>query len=93
MLNVITVAAVLTAMAVVPTGSRVVVIAPPWSEPDRVMNIVREAGGSLVNGGTVDWIVVAEGNSQGFARRLIATGAILVLDGRLAQACLKWGDS
>lgn len=89
MLNVIAVAATLIAMAAVPTGSRVVVIAPPWSEPGRVMNIVREAGGSLVNGGAVDWIVVAEGNSHGFARRLIAAGAMVVLDGRLEKACIR----
>lgn len=91
-LNVVAAAGTLLALAVAPTGTRMVVVAAPWSEPGRMMDIVTQAGGSLVNGGALDWIVVAEGHERGFAARLMAAGAVLVLDGRLAEACLKLGD-
>jgi hypothetical protein len=61
----------------------------PWSEPGRIMNVITQAGGSLVNGGALDWIVIAEGGDTGFAARLIEAGAMMVLDGRLAQSCLN----
>lgn len=92
-LNVAAVVGTLIALAIAPTGSRLVVIAAPWSEPGRITDIVMQAGGSLVNGGTREWIVIAEGEEPGFASRLMAQGAVLVLDGRLAEACLKLGGN
>lgn len=89
-LNVLAILATLAAVAIAPTGSRMVVIASPWSEPGRIMDVVTRAGGALVNGGAQDWIVIAEGEN-GFASRLLAEGAWLVLDGRIAEACLKLG--
>ncbi|GAB4363919.1 MAG: hypothetical protein Kow0026_28700 [Oricola sp.] len=80
---------VVVAIAAVPTGSRVVVIAPPWSKPDRVISIIADAGGTLVNGGRVSWLAVADGTSPDFINRLFAAGAMLVLDGRLAAACIS----
>ena len=91
-LNVVAVAATLAAIAAVPTGSRVVVVVAPWSEPGRIIGIVAQAGGSLVNGGAADWITIAEGDGDGFAGRLMAAGAMLVLDGRMAEACLRLGN-
>lgn len=80
---------VVVAIAAVPTGSRVVVIAPPWSKPDRVISIIADAGGTLVNGGRSPWLAVADGTSPDFVNRLFASGALLILDGRLAAACLR----
>jgi hypothetical protein len=79
---------VVVAIAAVPTGSRVVVVAPPWSKPDRVISIIADAGGTLVNGGRSPWLAVAEGTSPDFVNRLFAAGALLILDGRLESACL-----
>ena len=78
---------VVAAIAVVPTGSRVVVVAPPWSNPGRVISIIADAGGTLVNGGRGHWLAVAEGSSPDFVKRLFAAGAVLILDGKLAAAC------
>ena len=80
---------VVAGIAVVPTGSRVVVVAPPWSDPERVISIIAEAGGTLVDGGRSPWLAVAEGSSPDFANRLFTAGALLILDGRLAAACIK----
>jgi hypothetical protein len=79
---------VVVAIAAVPTGSRVVVVAPPWSKPDRVISIIADAGGTLVNGGRTSWLAVADSPSPDFVNRLFAAGALLILDGRLAAACL-----
>lgn len=87
-INIFTVVGTLLALAVVPTGTRMIVILAPWSEPGQMMNVLLQAGGSLVNGGALDWIVIAEGGDTGFPARLIEAGAMLVLDGRLAQSCL-----
>ncbi|QKV18843.1 hypothetical protein [Oricola thermophila] len=76
-------------MAAVPTGNRVVVVAPPWSSPDRVIAIIADAGGTLVDGGRGDWLAVAEGSSPDFVNRLFAAGALLTLDGRLAATCFR----
>lgn len=87
--NVVAVLAVFTAIAAVPTGSRVVVVAPPWHPPERVLAIVAEAGGTLVNGGRASWLTVAEGSSPDFVNRLFKAGAMFILDGKLAAACIK----
>lgn len=92
-LNVLGVAGAVAGVAVAPTGTRMVVIAPPWSEPGRIMQIVAAAGGSLVDGGARDWIVLAESGERGFAARLFAAGALFVLDGRLGRSCFDLGDS
>jgi hypothetical protein len=92
-LNVLGVAGAVAGVAAAPTGTRMVVIAPPWSEPGRIMEIVAAAGGSLVDGGARDWIVLAESGERGFAARLIAAGALIVLDGRLGKACFDLGKS
>ena len=91
--NALAVAGVVAGVAVAPTGTRMVVIAPPWSEPGRIMQIVASAGGSLVDGGARDWIVLAESGERGFAARLFTAGALLVLDGRLGRSCFDLGDS
>lgn len=90
-INVGAVALVIMAIAAVPTGTRVVVVAPPWSNPERVISIIAKAGGTIVNGGRGDWLAVADGRSPDFVSRLFASGAVLILDGRLAAACIT-GD-
>lgn len=89
--NVLAIGLALAAIAVIPTGTRLVVIASPWSEPGHVLDIVMRAGGMIVDTGSADWIIVAEGEGGDFAARLMAAGAMLVLDGRLAKACLNLG--
>lgn len=85
--NLIAALVVVLAIAAVPTGSRVVVVAPPWSPPERVISIIANAGGTLVNGGRSPWLAVAEGSSPDFINRLFAAGALFILNGRLAPAC------
>lgn len=79
---------VIVAIAMVPTGTRLVVVGSPFSSPGAMMTVIAQAGGRLVNGGAASWIVVAEGTTADFASRLRASGALLVLDGRLAAACI-----
>lgn len=88
-LNFVAALLVILAIAAVPTGSRVVVVAPPWSAPEQIIRIIADAEGTLVNGGRRHWLAVAEGTSPDFTNRLIAAGALLILDGRLAAACMK----
>jgi hypothetical protein len=88
-LNLAAAICVVAGIAIVPTGSRVVVIAPPWSGPERVISIIAHAGGTLVDGGRSPWLAVAEGSSPDFINRLFSAGALLILDGRLAAACIK----
>lgn len=90
--NALAVAGAVAGVAAAPTGTRMVVVAPPWSEPGRIMEIVAAAGGSLVDGGARDWIVLAESGERGFAARLMAAGALLVLDGRLGKSCFDLGE-
>jgi hypothetical protein len=86
-LNIAAALIVVVAIAAVPTGSRVVVVAPPWSAPERVISIIAEAGGTLVNGGRGQWLAVAEGQSPDFVSRLFSAGALFVFDGKLSAAC------
>ena len=85
--NLIAALVVVLAIAAVPTGNRVVVVAPPWSPPERVIAIIANAGGTLVNGGRRPWLAIAEGSSPDFVNRLFAAGALFILNGRLAPAC------
>jgi hypothetical protein len=78
----------IAAVAIVPTGSRVIVIGAPWAETGHMVSIIAKADGSIVNGGVVDWIAIAEGNPADFSMNLLRSGALLGLDGRLASACI-----
>ncbi|TDH38578.1 hypothetical protein E2A64_05615 [Pseudohoeflea suaedae] len=71
-----------------PTGPRLVVIGAPWADAGHLASIIAKADGRIVNGGATNWIAIAEGSSADFATNLIKSGALLVLDGKLASACI-----
>lgn len=78
---------VLTAAAIVPTSGRALVIVPPWSDPARVVQVIRDAGGSYVNGTGTAYAAIAHSDASNFPFRLFRSGALLVLDGSLASFC------
>lgn len=71
-----------------PKNDRVAVILPPWSDSARIMQVIGDAGGELINGGRRDWIAVATSQSTDFVSKLYKAGAVLVIDGSIAAACL-----
>lgn len=77
------------AVVVKPQGKFVVVIANPLSPPARIAEIIGGAGGSFVAGGRYPWIAIAYSDADGFALRLLRSGAILVLNNRAAVGCLQ----
>jgi hypothetical protein len=82
-------AALLVPLAVLalPQSEVVAVVAPPGADTTDGVRIVAEAGGTLLNRGSFDNVVLARSDRAGFAGRLYAAGARLVLDGRLAGGC------
>lgn len=86
-LNLCIILVVLAAAAIVPTSGRALVIVPPWSDPARVTQVIRDAGGSYVNGTGAAYAAIAQSDTSGFALKLFRSGALLVLDGRLASFC------
>jgi hypothetical protein len=86
-LNLAVILVVLTAAAVVPRGGKALVFVAPWSEPDRVLEVIRSAGGSLLNGTGVPYAAIAQSDQPDFALRLFKSGAFFVLDGSLAYFC------
>jgi hypothetical protein len=88
-LNVAAALLVLVAIATVPRGDRVLVLVDPWSEPHRVVSVIRDAGGTLVSSGRLPWLAIADGASPDFVSRLMSAGAVFVLDGGFGAACLR----
>lgn len=86
-LNLAIILVVLTAAAVVPRGEKALVFVAPWSEPDRVLEVIQSAGGSLLNGTGAPYAAIAQSDQPDFALRLFKSGALFVLDGSLAYFC------
>ena len=88
-INLAVIVSVLTAAAVVPRNGQALVIVSPWSEPGRVVNVIADAGGSIMNGTGSPYAAIAHSDEPGFAFRLFRSGAMLVLDGSLAFFCRR----
>lgn len=86
--NILICVSVLLIPILMPKGDRVAVILPPWAEPSHIMQVIADAGGVLVNGGQRDWIAVATSDSNDFVSELYKAGAVIVIDGSIAAACL-----
>lgn len=79
--------------AVMPRGQgRVAVIGAPSGGFSEASAIVGAAGGAVVSGGGVPWIVIADGarDADAFVSDLYAAGAWAVLDAEAAQGCLPF---
>ncbi len=88
-INLAVIMIVLTAAAVVPRNGQALVIVSPWSEPERVIDVIADAGGSIMNGTGSPYAAIAHSDEPGFAFRLFKSGAMLVLDGSLAFFCRR----
>ncbi|MCC0035947.1 MAG: hypothetical protein H6887_11890 [Hoeflea sp.] len=86
-LNLAVILVVLSAAAIVPRNGQALVIVYPWSDPGRVIEVIADAGGSVMNGTGAPYAAIAHSDEPGFAFRLFKSGAMLVLDGSLAFFC------
>lgn len=76
-----------------PNGQFVLVIAAPQTTAAQMMDIIGRAGGRYLSTGRFDWMVVAQSPEPDFARRLLQTGALLVLNHDLALGCAEKDNS
>lgn len=86
-MNLAVILVVLSAAAIVPRNGQALVIVSPWSDPGRVIEVIADAGGSVMNGTGAPYAAIAHSDEPGFAFRLFKSGAMLVLDGSLAFFC------
>ncbi|MDF1609841.1 hypothetical protein PZ897_16765 [Hoeflea sp. YIM 152468] len=86
-INLAVIVAVLSAAAMAPRNGQALVIVSPWSEPERVISVIADAGGSIINGTGAPYAAIAYSDEPDFAFRLFKSGAMLVLDGSLAFFC------
>jgi hypothetical protein len=86
-INLVVITVVLSAAAIVPRNGQALVIVAPWSEPGRVIDVIADADGSIINGTGASYAAIAHSDEPGFALRLFRSGAMLVLDGSLAFFC------
>ena len=86
-INLAVIIVVLSAAAIVPRNGQALVMVSPWSEPGHVVNVIANAGGSIINGTGAPYAAIAYSDQPGFAFRLFKSGAMLVLDGSLAFFC------
>lgn len=86
-MNLAVIVVVLSAAAIVPRNGQALVIVPPWSDPGRVVDVIADAGGSVMNGTGAPYAAIAHSDEPGFVFRLFKSGAMLVLDGSLAFFC------
>ena len=72
-----------------PRGDFVLVVGRPGADEAGMMQIIAEAGGTFVTHGNYSWLAVAHAEAEGFSKRLLKAGALLVLDHSLAAGCLE----
>ncbi|MCJ2138835.1 hypothetical protein [Methylobacterium sp. E-066] len=75
------------AILALPQSEVVAVVGPPGGGAAESIRIIAEAGGTLLNRGGPDNVLLARSDREGFAGRLYAAGARLVLDGHLSEGC------
>ena len=85
--NLAVIAVVLAAAAMTPRDGQALVLVAPWSEPGRVLEVIAEAGGTIMNGTGAPYAAIAYSGEPYFTYRLFSSGAVLVLDGSLAFLC------
>lgn len=68
-------------------GRQLAVFTAPWSPPGEAARVVARAGGRLVSGGAVGWLVVVRGDAPDMVSRLYRAGAVLVTDAAFALGC------
>ncbi|KGF69073.1 hypothetical protein LL06_12720 [Hoeflea sp. BAL378] len=86
-INLAVILIVLSAAAMTPRDGRALVFVSPWSEPGRVVEVIAQAGGSILNGTGAPYAAIAHSSEPFFTYRLFKSGAVLVLDGSLAFLC------
>ena len=86
-MNLAVIVFVLAAAAIVPRNGRALVLVAPGSDPGRGIEVIAEAGGTVVNGTGSPYAAIGYSDDPGFAFRLFTSGALLVLDGSLAFFC------
>ncbi len=86
-MNLAVILVVLSAAAIVPRNGQALVIVSPWSDPGRVIEVIADADGSVMNGTGAPYAAIAHSDEPWFAFRLFKSGAMLVLDGSLAFFC------
>lgn len=67
----------------------VAVIYAPWATPESVLARTVAAGGRFVRFGGRDFIAIAISDDQDYSARVLAGGALLVVDPKVIAACLS----
>jgi hypothetical protein len=69
-------------------GVPVAVILAPWADTGEAVEVVAAAQGSLLAASGSGRVAIARADAPGFAARLYAAGAALVIDAGAAAGCL-----
>jgi len=72
-----------------PSGHFVLVVTDPQAGPDSSFSVIDRAGGAFVSAGRYPWMTIAYSDADDFAARLMRSGAMLVLNHKLAAGCLR----
>lgn len=72
-----------------PRGQYLLVVGWPGTSQAQMMRIVAAADGSFVEGAGRSWLAVVHSDGPGLASRLMAEGAMIVLDHALAVGCTE----
>jgi hypothetical protein len=75
--------------ASIPRGPYVLVVGWPGTSDARMMQIVAAANGSFVETAGRSWLAVVHADSPGLPARLMAEGAMIVLDHGLVVGCME----
>jgi len=70
-------------------GAPVAVILAPWAETGEAVEVVAAADGALLAASGGGRVAIARADAPGFAARLYAAGAALVIDAGAAAGCLS----
>jgi hypothetical protein len=72
-----------------PRGQYMLVVGWPGTSEAQMMRMVQAADGSFVEGAGRSWLAVVHADGPGLPARLMAEGAMIVLDHALAVGCTE----
>lgn len=72
-----------------PSGRFVLVLTDPAETTEQMFEVIGNAGGSFVEQGRFPWLAIAYSEAEDFPRRLMQSGAVLVLNHNLAVGCQR----
>lgn len=68
----------------------IAVIVPPWSDTNKIIEVIGKAGGVIKTQDQIGWVAISQNNNPDIVSRLYKAGALLVINASVVSACFRY---